>query len=73
MQQETTDLFAAPSLHDIVLDLEVELEGSASAIAKALKIDRFRLSGADQPHLMRSGRQPLRQDEVNRCHRHRSA
>jgi hypothetical protein len=71
MQQETTDLFAArfaPRYRS-----RLRMEGSASAIAKALKIDRFRLSGADQPHLMRSGRQPLRQDEVNRCHRHRSA
>jgi hypothetical protein len=32
MEQETTDPLAARLLHDIVLDLEVELEGSPQGV-----------------------------------------
>jgi hypothetical protein len=33
MEQETTDPFAARLLHDIVLDLEAELEGSPQDVS----------------------------------------
>ena len=32
MEQETTDLVAARLLHDIILDLEAELEGSPQGV-----------------------------------------
>ena len=34
MAQETTDPFAARLLHDIVLDLEAELEGSPPSVGR---------------------------------------